>query len=1390
MSLYENYIEADHEFISVFNSETDELAPSAWRSFIPHQSLKDITSHVIKSIERTNRADCKPIWVSGSYGTGKTMASFVIKHLLEDDLERVEEYFRKHSLLTPLGNQFKSMRKNSKILVVYRSSSADITTSERLLLEVQQSVRKALETGGYNYLGGRTSYEAILKRLTEEDSTFNFKVAFEKYALDFGEYSNHEQVIAALQSTENLELIEKIARIMEKEGFAYFDGVEDIKNWLEDIIKRNELKAIVFIWDEFTDYFRQNRAVSTLQELAHASSKMSFFLFLITHRTVEQFSNLDFEAKKVLEDRFKMVRFQMSEVTAYGLMANVIKVKEQTSSEWEDKIVALWDRVENCAHKLKQYADGLKIEELKKLVPLHPFSAYLLSILSQQLSSNQRTMFQFLKEGANNQSEATKRNFNWFIQNHTAEDWAWLTSDIMWDYFFTLDNEDLPEEARRLINYYDSHFERLPVEELKVFKCVLLLIAMNRQLGAEKLLKPLQSNLELIFMGTPVHKKLKGILDLLVDKNLLNFNYSGSEDREFMTPMVSYDNQKLDTLKRQIESQHSFERCVEAEIIGGEFLNTYELTGHLKMRFVTRTAPAQNLKLRLNRFQNELEMYNIGVLFVVVKTEADLSKVDSIIEENKLNFERVILINVNQAFGEREWTSWLDSKTKEAYAQEINDASNARYHKENAEKVVKKWLDMTGISSMKASFNGKTYKFNRLSGLNEYLEKINEQVYPYGSEKITKNATLYKPSGYTKNTVLMGMDIKTPSGPHYHIKASLERDGFWQKEDAFNLKPYHPVSMMKKTVQNMMVKTNSVYVVEIWEALMKNHGLAPSQMAAFLFGFLMKEYADSGSYYRDDGIKTVPLSNEGLADVIESVMKQSRNCDSNTIAKMKPEHEHFCYTMKEIFEFTEAEVSSPREVKENIRRYVVARKHPFWVLQYHLLEQGIIHKYEKEKLGEIIDLICRFISAQKDNDELQIVEEAAEVLKNNSSIRRTLAKMIDIKSFKNGMESYVQKNNPALLLVAEKSGINFNQVVDDIRNYMSEDAHWLWQEKQMEGALQSIEDEYNLLNVLNNFTNSKATRLAGAEAKVEARLTETRLPWVIIKKYTMSADEKNTFEFLLSYIYNGTDLNKKNLNKKDLAIRLGRDSESIKRILDNLREVFARYLQDRSNTFLSDEQTAKMYRKLPGSAINKNTEDFNQSIEGYLNELKANQLMQDLLNLWREVSGTSSPQEWSQKMSMPILWLPGIDDPSIFLEVFKLINNRNVGNYTKIKEAMDIIEQNRAAFAVLHNKKQVDDFFIRKVAGDYAYLVQTESGMEIIKQKVKKQFGGEIFNWWAKKDNITKYIQNHLAEQYKANEYKKVLRKIDELSAEEAKKYLKDLIRQEPLVGIKILQRK
>ena len=95
---YKDYISIDKDFIPVFSKNWDKKYPDRWKSFYPDNTFKEILNDLASSLEMSSNESRKSIWISGPYGTGKTFASFVIKHILENDIEDVKTYFEKQDI--------------------------------------------------------------------------------------------------------------------------------------------------------------------------------------------------------------------------------------------------------------------------------------------------------------------------------------------------------------------------------------------------------------------------------------------------------------------------------------------------------------------------------------------------------------------------------------------------------------------------------------------------------------------------------------------------------------------------------------------------------------------------------------------------------------------------------------------------------------------------------------------------------------------------------------------------------------------------------------------------------------------------------------------------------------------------------------------------------------------------------------------------------------------------------------------------------------------------------------------------------------------------------------------------------------------------------------------
>ncbi len=88
---YSDYIKMQ-DFLPVYDM-TDET-PEMWRTFIPTKQFCDLLSRSVTAITSSEISKRRSMWVRGTFGTGKSHASSVVRHLLCDPALEVEDYIQ------------------------------------------------------------------------------------------------------------------------------------------------------------------------------------------------------------------------------------------------------------------------------------------------------------------------------------------------------------------------------------------------------------------------------------------------------------------------------------------------------------------------------------------------------------------------------------------------------------------------------------------------------------------------------------------------------------------------------------------------------------------------------------------------------------------------------------------------------------------------------------------------------------------------------------------------------------------------------------------------------------------------------------------------------------------------------------------------------------------------------------------------------------------------------------------------------------------------------------------------------------------------------------------------------------------------------------------------
>ena len=92
-----------------------------WITFIANDQFNDLLKKTVSAV-RNNDADAhKPIWIAGTYGSGKSHAGAVLKHLLCDPVDEIEEYVQdeyKDASHARLRNSIMQLRSEKRLFPV------------------------------------------------------------------------------------------------------------------------------------------------------------------------------------------------------------------------------------------------------------------------------------------------------------------------------------------------------------------------------------------------------------------------------------------------------------------------------------------------------------------------------------------------------------------------------------------------------------------------------------------------------------------------------------------------------------------------------------------------------------------------------------------------------------------------------------------------------------------------------------------------------------------------------------------------------------------------------------------------------------------------------------------------------------------------------------------------------------------------------------------------------------------------------------------------------------------------------------------------------------------------------------------------------------------------
>ncbi|KJU85633.1 hypothetical protein MBAV_002176 [Candidatus Magnetobacterium bavaricum] len=1021
----------------------------------------------------------------------------------------------------------------------------------------------------------------------------------------------------------------------------------------------------------------------------------------------------------------------------------------------------------------------IKEEELKALLPLHPYAAYMLKIISAAISSNQRTMFQFLS-GEIGQDKQGRHNFRWYIENHSIDHRCYLTSDYIWDYFFNINNPDLDEGTKSAIIHYDSFENQCGDEgEKRVLKVALLLVAMQKvgggtTRGIANLLRPTLSNISAAFEGSDIHDKVRITMDQLVGKRILGSMPEGND--------ILYVTQSHIPLDSQPPVDFPFEKI----ITDYEVHRHFALSGYAKARFTITCATHVDIKKKLQDFKL---LNKIHLVFMFAKSEEDSLKNHDIIIKQLQEYESDIVISdmSSQSLGEQSFNNFIDFKTRAKYFSKI-DLNQMKYYENQARGVIDEWIQKLDITTIYLyTKNESSIQLQGNANFRVRIKEVNAKLYPEGLETLTDMDKLFDERGFSYKVPLMGMGKLINIAANFNyltaIRNKIMEANLWHSHNYAQSNPAHQVSKMKIAIEELInggfEKSNSIMITDIWRTMQaKPFGLMNCVGSAFLMGFLLKEYADS-KFYKHDGLNTVPLSHDALADMIVSIIKDSPKAKDLRIVRMTPGQEIFCNITADVFKIGAR--NSIQDIVHGMKDYLSKVNFPLWALRKYIEKRDTSEL--RDTMANIVDLLCEFVSSEKHEgrDNTKIAEDIARFYQ-RPGIKEYLVNIVTADNMKLGMDIYIEQQRPDIKVIANKLDIGNMGYIKDLKKKLSPDASWLWNKGEIDRKIDEVFQDYKLIDVINRILTVRASTLEDAAHGIKDKIGVIKMPFEFFKG---NCSDINPLFLSLIDIHNQGNF--KNMDKNAFITEIEQNADAFNAFFDNQYQIFKDNLEVFLKETLSDDQCSHVYKNMESHSIVVPIDQYNQTLKEHYLQYQKSEKFNLLVEKWKELTGTDTPRKWSDNRRIPILCLfkNELKEATI---VFSIINkSANPTRKEQIESAIRFLE-NSQNIQTLSDISKCNEIFKEFISGEYKILF-TETDIDDLKGTFQDKLGANIYEWYNLPEKIDAIVKDRAYKKYRESYSKEIFQKIDALPPDKAKDYLKELVKNDPLVGISIMKR-
>jgi hypothetical protein len=684
---YREYFDIDARYFPCIDDAAIN-AGAPWENTYPHSTFINMLTEMERALARQNSG--KTLWIEGAYGTGKSQCALALQRILEVPEEELYAYWDRYEPLkkkTDLREKLAGHKKKG-IVVAHRYASGSIMSARDLFFAIQESVKAALIRQNTLYLGENTLKESIIAWLEDPDHKLMFNSLLQnpdkEWRALFAQSTADEVLIALRKSGEVKYLVDNIFRLADKEGITALTIDSDrLIAWLTDIIDQNKTK-IVFIWDEFSDYFKNNReSLSEFQKVAALVQNRPFYFIVVTHEPQQIYVvDNDRGNQAKVSDRFISVQIALPDNIAFNLIGHAFTVKPVAKEAWNVLADDLNDRVKDSRAKVMAVAKIEKHQVMKDIMPLHPMAALLLKNIASAFKSNQRSMFDFIKSANTDDVKA----FQWFIENTGPfDDHPLLTVDMLWNFFYEKGKDNLTPDIRLILDTFPQQ-QNLRADEKRVLKAILIMQAIDQRLGgAIDLFKATEQHIGYVFEGITDLEGTKSVnlAKGLKDQGILVTTPVSGGRYAYTAAVLAGDHAKIDNHKKTVRQNSTTAKLVTE----GGLANVLSLSQQaLRLRFESEPGTgkitpvtAADFTRTINSLRNKDTGWNFHAVIAFARDEAEAATFRKTLRTAVADkqYENIVFIDaLSTPLGQEAFEQYVDFSALAMYYQGSNNTSS------------------------------------------------------------------------------------------------------------------------------------------------------------------------------------------------------------------------------------------------------------------------------------------------------------------------------------------------------------------------------------------------------------------------------------------------------------------------------------------------------------------------------------------------------------------------------------------------------------------------------------------------------------------------------------------------------------------------------------------